>query len=84
MSHIHEWVSGWQKCEPSYRWSESQQWPDDIPSIGCRVCYTPAFTLALAVDSQREDLLAALAERRIFSRGDLESAIHEWVSGVVA
>lgn len=35
----HEWVRGWQKCEPSYRWSESQQWPDDVAMTGCRKCH---------------------------------------------
>jgi hypothetical protein len=35
----HDWASGWQKCEPSYRWTETQQWPDDIPAIGCRRCH---------------------------------------------
>ena len=34
----HEWVWGWQKAEPSYRWTEQQQWPDDIPTVGCRRC----------------------------------------------
>ena len=36
--HIHEWMEGWQKNEPSYRWTESQQWPDDIPMRACRIC----------------------------------------------
>lgn len=37
----HQWVNGWQKCEPSYRWTTVQQWPDDIPTVGCARCGKP-------------------------------------------
>jgi hypothetical protein len=36
--HEHQWVDGWQKAGPSYRWTETQQWPDDVPTRACRVC----------------------------------------------
>jgi hypothetical protein len=36
--HRHQWVPGWQKSEPSYRWTEERQWPDDVPRFGCRRC----------------------------------------------
>lgn len=35
----HDWVPGWQKSEPSFRWSVEQQWPDDVPKWGCRRCF---------------------------------------------
>lgn len=40
----HSWVPGYLKNEnlPAHiRWSESRQWPDDIPWIGCRRCNQP-------------------------------------------
>ncbi len=40
----HAWTPGYLKNEnlPDHvRWSVSEQWPDDIPWLGCRRCYKP-------------------------------------------
>jgi len=68
----HEYVPGWMKCEPSWRWTDVQQWPDDVPKVGCRRC-----SLILPITVRQLEVLRLAATGMPHARVGKELGISE-------